>query len=199
MKEVFDTLMKKQLKKMAGSEVDCPPLELENIPLNDCPPLELRKFPIIDGDSTNFESATFEQLKALGKPIKLQKLVWRHSYMKALELHFTDGLESATYTSSSFSSSNNSHEITWDTSKQIKKVSIYLRNNGSVGGIQLLDEKNNELVIHSGAANNGAWQPAKEIPDGFEIIGVYGDTTKDYCKVQFGFLIWNGNQSNLNW
>ena len=72
MNDVFDTLMKKQLLKMAGSEVDCPPLELEKIPLIDYPPapLELRKLPIIDVDSPNFESVTFEKLSALSdKPI----------------------------------------------------------------------------------------------------------------------------------
>ena len=74
-----------------------------------------------------------------------------------------------------------------------------MRNNGSVGGIQLLDEKDNELAKLSSAIDGGAWQPAKEIPDLFEIIGVYGNTTKDYKTLQFGFLIWNRKQFNLNW
>ena len=71
-----------------------------------------------------------------------------------------------------------------------------MRNDGVVGGIQLQDEKDNELAKFY---YDGTLQPAKQIPDGFEIIGIYGDTTKDYQKLQFGFLIWNGNQTNLNW
>ena len=74
-----------------------------------------------------------------------------------------------------------------------------MRSNGSVGGIQLQDEKDNELVKYSGYTADGTWQPAKEIPEGFEIIGVYGNTTNDCYHLQFGFLIWNRKQSNLNW
>ena len=48
-----------------------------------------------------------------------------------------------------------------------------------VSGIQFLDEKDNKLVDWEGH-NSGNWEPAKEIPDGFEIIGLYGDTRKAY-------------------
>ena len=115
--------------------------------------------------------------------------------MHALELYFTDGLESTSYQTSNYDSSNSTYEITWDTSKQIKKVSINIYS-GSMVGIQLLDEKDDVLVKWDGLSNNGDWQPAKEIPDGFNIIGVFGDTRKNSSDPQFGFLIWNAKPSN---
>ena len=52
--------MKKELQLMSGSEEDWQ--------------FELRKFAVTDVDAPNFESITFEQLKALsGNPPKLQK------------------------------------------------------------------------------------------------------------------------------
>ena len=75
---------------MAGSQVD----------------FELRKLPIIDGDSPNFESVTYEHLKTIDKPIKLQKLAIRNNILYALELYFSNGLDSAAYQTTSFSSSN---------------------------------------------------------------------------------------------
>ena len=59
MKDYFDTLMKEQLQEMSGSK--------------DAWTLELRKFAVMEVDSPNFESVTIEKLRALDKPIKLQK------------------------------------------------------------------------------------------------------------------------------
>ena len=57
--------------------------------------------------------------------------------------------------------------------------------------MKFLDEKDNEIVKWE-TGSNGTWAPeTKEIPDGFEIIGLYGDTRKDHNDPQFGFLIWN--------
>ena len=56
---------------------------------------ELRKFPIMDGGSTNFESITFEQLKAQlsDKPIKLQRYTVHGdgNALSRIELFFTNG------------------------------------------------------------------------------------------------------------
>ena len=59
-------------------------------------------------------------------------------------------------------------------------------------GIQFLDEKDNEIVKWTFGGEE-TWQ-TKELPDGFEIIGVYGDTRAGY-DVKFGFLIWNPKPS----
>ena len=167
-KDNFDTLMKKQLGKMAGSENE--------------KPLELRKFAIAkEVEQPNFESVTIEQLKVLDKPPKLQQFNCYFSYMTKIELSFTNGLETAAYETTSYSSDNEKSEQTLDISKKIKKISIRVDNYSDIRGIQFLDEKNNEIAKWEGY-DEGTWQPAKEIPDGFEIIGIYGDTTKGSAK-----------------
>ena len=65
-----------------------------------------------------------------------------------------------------------------------------MNSSSHVNGIQFLDEKDNELAKWD-RVSSGDWTQAKEIPHGFEIIGIYGDTTKKTAGVQFGFLIWN--------
>ena len=106
MKDYFDTLMKEQLQKMDGSvEKDWP--------------LELRKFPVTTTaiESPNFESITFEKLKALSsdKPIKLQKIIGYGGNISKLELIFTNELEKAVF--QTINSSDTGKEITWDGSK----------------------------------------------------------------------------------
>ena len=67
---------------------------------------------------------------------------------------------------------------------------------GCVSGMQFLDEKDNELAKWE--YSDGTWQPAKDIPAGFEIIGLYGDSRKDFAGAQFGFLLWNPRPSKQN-
>ena len=97
----------------------------------------------MDIDSVDFESTNLEQLKALptNKPIKLEKLIIRHSIhiLAALELYFTSGLESTAYKTTSFDQSDGEYEKTWDTEKQIKKVLIKMYGKRCYG-IQFLDE-----------------------------------------------------------
>ena len=153
--------------------------------------MELRKFSIIDVVSPNFESVNLEKLTTLqtDKPVKLQKIIYEEGGpMTKLELFFTNGLESAAL--QIHSSRYTAHEQTWDSSKQIKKISIKLQSGGRMCGMKFLDEKDNEIVKWDHDSNT-TWTPAKEIPDGFEIIGLYADTRKDYDAPQFGFLIWN--------
>ena len=59
-----------------------------------------------------------------------------------------------------------------------------------VAGIQFLDEKDNEIAKYD-SLSSGDWSEAKTLPEGFEIIGIYGNTTKPYDDIQFGFLLWN--------
>ena len=102
-----------------------------------------------------------------------------------MELFFDNGLGNASYQSTDHSPSHTKYEKTWDTTRQIKKVSFRLCE--YVHGMQFLDEKDNEIVKWDGH-DSGTWTPVKEIPDGFEIIGLYGDTTKKCSGIQFGFL-----------
>ena len=158
-------------------------------------PLELRKFSLTNVDKPNFESITLEKLKALStdKPIKLQQVNYYTANMTMIDLLFTNGLESATFKSSNVSGSKK--EIKLDISKQIKKVAIRT-GSGRLNGIKFLDEKDNEIVQHVGS-NTGDWTE-KELPQGFEIIGVYGNTAKPYSEIQIGFLIWNPKPLSLN-
>ena len=134
MKDVMDKFMTKQLEKMSGSADDWK--------------LEIRKFPIKGNESSNFESTTLEKLKALTDKPKLQKFkVIDNNALYGIELFFSNGLESAAYKTITYSSNATKEiEITWDNSKQIKKVAINLHANGFVSGMQFLDEKDNEIV-----------------------------------------------------
>ena len=176
MKDVFDTFMKKQLLEMCGSEDDYQ--------------LELRKLPLMNVDSPNYESITPEKLKAMpgDKLPKLQSYGYFNNPLVKIELSFTNGLDSAAYATTTFSTQPKC-EQTWDISKKVKIISVKTGNNGKIYGMQFLDENDNELNKWD-CNNSGTWKPVK-IPDGFEIIGIYGDTRKDYTNPQFGFLIYN--------
>ena len=58
--------------------------------------------------------------------------------------------------------------------------------------MKLLDENDNEIDKWdiSDGSSDYTWKTTI-IDDGFEIIGIYGDSRKDYKHPQFGFLIWN--------
>ena len=130
MKEYFDTLMKPQLQEMSGSVKEW---KFE----------ELRKFALTDKiDKVNFESVTPEQLTSLSsnKPIKLQKINCYLSHLTKIELFFTNELESAAYETTSYGSDDKKSELTWDVSRQIKKISIKFYNTTNVTGLKFLDE-----------------------------------------------------------
>ena len=153
--------------------------------------LEIRKFAVMEVDSPNFESVTIEKLRALDKPIKLQKYNYciQGGAMSRIELSFTNGLDSATYQSTAHKQSYTTNiEQTWDISRQIKKVSVAV-NYQQCRGLKFLDEKDNEIAKWD-CDSTAPWTEPKEIPDGFEIIGVYGNTNKGW-DIEFGFLLWN--------
>ena len=79
--------------------------------------------------------------------------------------------------------------MTLDTSKQIKKILTRV-GSGGIRGIQFLDENDNEITKVE-SSDLGKWNQAMELPDGFSIIGVYGNTTTSNSDPKFGFLIWN--------
>ena len=93
--------------------------------------------------------------------------------MSKIELFFTNKLESAAYQTSNHDSSWKENELTWDASKQIKKISIKFTST-NVRGLKFLDETDNEIVKWD-SNTGGDWSTAKIIPQGFEIIGIYGD------------------------
>ena len=59
--------------------------------------------------------------------------------------------------------------------------------------MKFLDEQDNEIAKWI-CDKNADWTEPKEIPDGFEIIGVYGNIVAGW-DVQFGFLLWNPKPS----
>ena len=76
--------------------------------------------------------------------------------MTGMELCFTNGLENAAYYCADGNSSKSKKEIPWDSSKQIKKISIKLNSSPYMYGIKFLDENDNELGKHDGSSN-GDW------------------------------------------
>ena len=96
--------------------------------------------------------------------------------MTKMELIFTNGLDSAAFQTPQYSAGHTRYENTWDTSKKVKKISIKFHTRNYMSGMQFLDEKDNELVKWEYGDNSSdyTWR-TKEIPDLFEIIGIYGD------------------------
>ena len=155
--DLLDKLMKKQLKMMSGLE--------ENTRWTF---EELRKFPLTKRmDSPNFESVTFEKLKSLpnDKPVKLERFTTYCEHLTKIELIFSNGLENAAYTTTSFHESHAKYEQTWDNSRQIKQISIRLDHHPAVTGMQFLDEKDDEIVNWEGKSD-GTWHQ-NVIPEGF--------------------------------
>ena len=73
--------------------------------VRDGPPLELRKFPITKTvDNPNYESVTLEELQSADKPAKLQKFNVHHGAITKIELFFDNGLGSASYQTTAYSS-----------------------------------------------------------------------------------------------
>ena len=142
-KEVFDTKMKKQLQKMSGSEDDWT--------------LELRKFPLMQIDSSDYESVTVEQLEAWprDKLPQLQSYTYFGGSLTKIELSFSNGLDSAAYTTSSYASTYTKHVQNWDTSKKVQKISVKFHTNGSIYGMKFLDENDNELNKCEYGSGNG--------------------------------------------
>ena len=165
-KDVVDEFMKTQLQEMSGSFNNNWTFE------------ELRKFPLTNNiEKINFESVTFEKLESLprDKPIKLQRFNCYYTALSKIELFFTNELESAAYQNTTHTPSRKEYELTWDASKEIKKISIKFEGK-VVRGLKFLDEKDSEIVKWD-SETGGTWSDAKSIPEGFEIIGIYGDTT----------------------
>ena len=85
--------------------------------------------------------------------------------------------------------------MTLDISKQIKKIFTKVESSGHYRGFQFFDENDNEIAKVE-SAKYGVWKKqAMELPDGFSILGVYGNTNTDYNDPKFGFLIWNKRQT----
>ena len=99
--------------------------------------------------------------------------------MNKIKLFFTNGLDSATYQSTAHHQSYTTDiEKTWDVSRQIKKIS-FKASGDQCRGLKFLDEKDNEIVTWD-CCSHATWTEPKEIPDGFEIIGIYGNTNKNW-------------------
>ena len=73
-------------------------------------------------------------------------------------------------------------------SEPVKKISLKMHVN-SVYGMKFLDKNDNELSKWENY-DGGIWSDAIVVPNGFEVIGVYGNTNTNY-NLQFGLLIWN--------
>ena len=156
---------------------------------------EVRKLPLMQIDAPNFESVTVEKLEQLsksGKVPKLQSYSHWHNFLTRIELNFSNEFDSAVYQTTSYASSHPKYDQKWDASRKIKKVSVLFHTSGYIYGMKLLDENDNEIDKwdRSGGNSDYTWETTI-IDDGFEIIGIYGDSRKDLTHPQFGFLIWN--------
>ena len=80
-------------------------------------------------------------------------------------------------------------------SDPVKKISLKMSSK-CVFGMKFLDKNDNELSKWENS-DSATWEDAIVIPDGWEVIGVYGDTRQN-ASLQFGLLIWNPRWASQN-
>ena len=123
------------------------------------------------------------------KKLYLQKVSWKKDLtngLRSLKLSFSQGLESPSMDClDTFGLKLENRTI--NTSKKIKKISLFIDTKQPakfeertaptyhVWGFKLLDEWGDELICQQWRNQGFEWID-QQIPDGWEIIGFYGDT-----------------------
>ena len=112
------------------------------------------------------------------------------SSLTSVKLFFTHGVESLAYQSSGANNKDYTREI--DITRKIKKISLRLRSaDNLIWGIIFYDPKGNEVAKWENE-NQGDRRVAQEIPEGYEIIGMYGNDSSDRIT-SLGFILWTPN------
>ena len=115
--------------------------------------------------------------------------------LSGIQLMFTNGVESPIFESDT-SRDRELTTIDIDISKSVRKLGLLVSNSNYIFGIKLLDEKNREIIWEewNGEVPGHITWKYQKIPEGQEIIGVYGNKTKGgYSIKQLGFVMWKPN------
>ena len=90
---------------------------------------------------------------------------------------------------------------TINTSKRIAKISLFIdsskpdafkaRSTPDVWGFRLIDQFGDDLICQQWKNLGFEWI-TQDVPDGWEVIGFYGDTTQDSLR-RLGFILWRPN------
>ena len=147
---------------------------------------------------SDFESPTVDQLKLypLKKEIKLCQIGFKTNGMNlsGIQLMFTNGVETPLFEAAN-AVNKELQTFDIDITKRIKKIGILVSNSNYIFGIKFIDEKNREILDEWWQMDNDniKWY-YQTIPDGQEIIGLYGNKTiSPYSIKQLGFVLWKPN------
>ena len=81
--------------------------------------------------------------------------------------------------------------------KQIQRIGLLVRaGNNIILGMRFLDAAGNDIVKQAWKddSSEGLTWVMQDIPKGKEIIGVYGNKSKDRCYIKsLGFVLWTPN------
>lgn len=112
----------------------------------------------------------------LSKRIKLEKISFQDSALHKIKLHFLQDIETPMLNCATPSGKPKVKQI--DTTRTIRKICLRIRPaDNFIFGFKLLDESGAEIVnLFDSGAGYGEWQ-IQEVPEGYEIIGLYGNST----------------------
>ncbi len=114
-------------------------------------------------------------------------------WLDRIQLGFTNGVQSSYFNTSWVKDET---ELKWteiDTSKTIRKVSVYWGMGYCIERLRLIDENDENIIeLNWDESNNGEWI-TKEIPKGQEIIGLYCNKIIASPGIigRLGFILWN--------
>ena len=159
--------------------------------------------PIGNQDSeTTFEwpnQKFFDRMKDLLLPINGIRLLFC-PYLNSVTLYFSNGTTTETLCMPESREKYQPEQKNWDPAVQkIKTVRACTNQHGFIAGLQLIDTKGIDIV-NIIAGQNGdqlTWQ-VSTIPDGKEIVGMYGSTQNfidPTCMGKFNFILRNSTRN----
>ena len=116
--------------------------------------------------------------------------MWGDSSLTKMRMFFTNGVTSRAYQSTGSNVRDYTREL--NIKQKIKKIALRLRSADNLIWGVTLTESNGEEVAKWENEHQGDRRVAQEIPDGYEIIGMYGNDSGDRIT-SLGFILWTPN------
>ncbi len=135
----------------------------------------------------------------LDRKIQLQRITSHWSALRSIQLHLTGDVMSEAFDSGSRSEIDTRKEIMLNTealpgqkrSVPIVEVNVKLANDMSIYGLRLKYATGDVHTLYE--IEKGQWK-SRAIPEGKEIVGLYGDFDESGERITtLGFIVWEPN------
>ena len=152
--------------------------------------------------AVNFEWPKQEELEQIPnlESLKLNSISFKQGKaLKGIKLGFTDGIESPLFEAEKGSSLLDLQTAKIDTTKKISRIALLVTKSKTkhmIWGIKLYGENEDEILVHLNWLDFNpdiAEWVFQDVPDGKEVIGVYGRKEKELI-VSLGFILWTPEQ-----